>query len=139
MTLFFSGGCLCAAVRYECYASPFIAMHCQCSDCRKTSATGHSSKLAVPKSAVKISGELKFYESQGESGNVVRRGFCPNCGSPIYSESSGFPELGAIAASSLDDPAIFQPSMVIYASSAPTWDYTDPNLPKFAEMPPTQG
>lgn len=135
MSEFFSGGCLCGSVRYECQASPLAAMHCQCSDCRKTSATGHSSKLAVPRSAVKLSGELKFYESQGESGNAIRRGFCPNCGSSIYAESSGFPEIGAIAASSLDDPSIFQPSMVIFAAGAPTWDYTDPQLPKFDKMP----
>lgn len=131
----FSGGCLCGAVRYECQAEPLIAMHCQCENCRKTSATGHSSKLAVPKAALNISGELKFYESPGDNGNNVRRGFCPICGSHIYAESSGFDDIGAISASSLDDVSIFQPSMVVYASSAPAWDYIDPQLPKFPKMP----
>ncbi|ARV57806.1 hypothetical protein BZZ01_03410 [Nostocales cyanobacterium HT-58-2] len=57
----FSGGCLCGAVRYECIADPVAAGHCQCVECRKTSAAGHRSKLVVPRAAVALWGELKFY------------------------------------------------------------------------------
>jgi hypothetical protein len=131
----FSGGCLCGAVRYYCNSAPIASVHCQCADCRKNSGTGHGSKFGVPRSTLTLSGELKFYEASVQSGNVVRRGFCPNCGSPILAESSGHPDIVAIAAGSLDEPALFQPKIVLYASSAVPWDYIDPQLPKFDKMP----
>lgn len=132
----FSGGCLCGAVRYKYTADPIDAGHCQCVDCQKTSATGHSSKLAVLKTALTIFGELKFYESQAESGGIVKRGFCPNCGSSIYSETSSFPDLAAITATSLDDPTLFKPTKIVYASNGLSWDFMDPKLPQFSKMPP---
>lgn len=108
---------------------------CQCADCRRNSGTGHGSKFGVSRTTLTLSGELKFYETSSETGNVVRRGFCPNCGSPIIAESNGNPDLVAIAAGSLDQPELFQPSIVLYASSAVPWDYIDPQLSKFDKMP----
>ena len=35
----------------------------------------------------------------------------------------------------LDDPEIAKPKIVVYASRAPSWDYVDPELPSFPEMP----
>jgi hypothetical protein len=130
-----TGGCLCGAVRYSCNSAPIVSVRCQCADCRRNSGTGHSSKFAVPAMTLTLSGELKFYETSSETGNVVRRGFCPNCGSPIIAESNGNPDLVAIAAGSLDQPKRFQPNIVLYASSAVPWDYIDPQLPKFDKMP----
>ena len=38
-------------------------------------------------------------------------------------------------ASSLDDPEVATPQMIVYASRAPSWDRMDPALPAFPEMP----
>jgi hypothetical protein len=38
-------------------------------------------------------------------------------------------------ASSLDDPEMAKPQMVVFASRAPSWDYVDPALPAFPTMP----
>lgn len=131
-----SGGCLCGAVRYRCTAEPVAAGHCHCHDCRSSSGTGHCSHLALPRQSVTTSGETKTYEAPADSGNVVGRVFCPTCGSPVYSLNSGMPDLMFIRASSLDDPEVFQPQMVVYAARAPSWDHMDPSLPSFDEMPP---
>jgi hypothetical protein len=40
-----------------------------------------------------------------------------------------------LRASGLDDPEVFKPGVVVYASRAPSWDHMDANLPAFAEMP----
>jgi hypothetical protein len=45
------------------------------------------------------------------------------------------PGMVFVRASSLDDPEIAEPTMIVYASRAPSWDITAPNLPRFAEMP----
>ncbi len=65
----------------------------------------------------------------------MSRGFCPTCGSPIYSKNSGMPGMVFPRASSLDDPERVKPQMILYTSRAPSWDYVDPKLPSFATMP----
>jgi len=131
----FSGGCLCGAVRYESSTGPQVVGHCHCVDCRKSSGTGHCTHIVIPDDAFTVSGEVKFYDRTADSGNVVSRGFCPNCGSPIYSRNSGMLGIVFPRVSTLDDPNIVEPQMVVYASRAPNWDYMDPALPAFATMP----
>lgn len=132
----FEGGCLCGAVRYASSAEPQFAGHCHCIDCRKSSGSGHCTHTVLPKSAFSISGEVRFYDRQANSGNMISRGFCPNCGAALYSLNSAMPDMVFVRASSLDDPEIVKPQLVVYASRAPSWDYVDPGLPVFAEMPP---
>ena len=67
----FSGGCLCEAVRYECEAQPVITGHCHCTDCRKSSGTGHSSHLGVPRQSVTIGGKVSQYDRAADSGNMA--------------------------------------------------------------------
>ncbi|MEE9381242.1 MAG: GFA family protein [Hyphomonadaceae bacterium] len=130
-----TGGCLCGAVRYECAADPMMTGHCHCVDCRKTSGTGHGTHVFFPRPAVTITGTLTAYDRATDSGNTVTRGFCPTCGSAIYSANSSMTDAMVIRASSLDDPEVAKPQMVVYASRAPSWDLVDPDLPAFAEMP----
>jgi hypothetical protein len=89
---------------------------------------------ACSPSAVSITGEVKYYEVTGDSGSIVGRGFCPICGSRLFSKPPS-PELMGIMAGSLDDPSWFQPMMDFYTSSAQPWDFMNPDLPKFTKLP----
>jgi hypothetical protein len=131
----FSGGCLCGAVRYQSAVGPQVVGHCHCVDCRKSSGTGHCTHVVIPEDAFTVSGEVKFYDRPADSGNIVSRGFCPTFGSAVYSTNSGMPDMVFPRASSLDDPEIAKPQMVVYASRAPSWDHVDPELPAFPTMP----
>lgn len=133
----YTGGCLCGRVRYG-GREEVGGGHCHCTDCRKSSGTGHCSHMIVPEAAFSLSGQLKFYDSPADSGNIVSRGFCPNCGSAVYSTNSGMPGMVFVRASSLDDPEVFKPQMIVYTDRAATWDHMDPALPSFAAMPPSQ-
>ncbi len=133
----FTGGCLCGAVRYEGQEAKGGG-HCYCRDCRKTSGTGHGSHLIVPEQTFKVTGTLSFYDAPADSGALVSRGFCPTCGSAVYSTNSGMPGLAFVRASSLDDPEVFQPQLSVYAAQAPSWDPVNRALPSFDAMPPPQ-
>jgi hypothetical protein len=135
MTKTLKGGCLCGAVSYETQAAPVIVAHCHCTDCQKSSGTGHGTHVCLPEEAVNFVGEIKFYDSPADSGNIVSRGFCPVCGSAIFSSNSSMLGMACIRASSLDDPDAVTPSMIVYTSRAPKWDTMDPSLPSFPEMP----
>ena len=131
----FTGGCLCGAVRFASTADPQFVGHCHCTDCRKSSGTGHSTHLASPEAAFTVTGEVTFFDKPADSGNMVRRGFCATCGSPLYSTNSAMPGLVFARASVLDDPEVARPQMVVFASRAPSWDHVDPALPAFPTMP----
>lgn len=66
---------------------------------------------------------------------MFSRGFCPVCGGTIYSTNAGMPGLVFVRASSLDDPEVFKPQMIVYTDRAASWDRMDPDLPGFATMP----
>ena len=130
-----TGGCACRAIRYECSAEPLMAVNCHCRDCQQGSGSAFAANLGVPKAALKITGNLKYYEVKGDSGNTVSHGFCANCGSPVVAGSSGFPDLMVIRVGSLDDPSWFRPAMDIYTDSAQPWDHMNPEVTKVTKMP----
>lgn len=130
-----TGGCACGAVRYECSAEPVFMGNCHCRDCQKTTGGPYVAAIRVPKTALKIIGAVKYHELTGDSGKRVSRGFCPVCGSRLFSAIEARPEVVAILAGSLDDPSIYKPTVDIYTSSAQLWDHMDPQTLKFPKMP----
>lgn len=128
------GGCLCGAVRYEITAPMLFGGNCYCTDCRKVSSS-HSAVLAVPEAAVKLAGEIREHSSPGGSGNPVTRGFCPVCGTGLYSKGSR-PGVLMMKAGTLDDPEQFKPMASVFTSRAPSWDRPPADVPAFEEMPP---
>jgi len=131
----FTGSCLCGAVKLESTVTPVLTAHCHCIDCRKSSGSGHCTHMMVPEQAFSVSGDVAFFSRAADSGNIVSRGFCPACGSPLYSTNAGMPGMVFPRASCLDDPEIAKPAIAVYASRAPSWDHIDPALPAVAEMP----
>ena len=89
----FSGGCACGAVRYECTAEPVFSWNCHCRDCQRASGSAFCPVSYVPKTALSSTGAVAYYEVQAESGRAVRRGFCPQCGAPVFILAELVPEL----------------------------------------------
>lgn len=135
----FTGGCACGAIRYECRAEPLFMGNCHCRERQWVSGGGHTSSLMVPVAAVTISGEVKYYERTADSGNTVGKGFCPECGTPLFTRPAILADKMGIRVGSLDDPSWFRPSANIWTSSAQPWDRGDPDLPSYPKMPPLLG
>ena len=118
MTVPFTGGCLCGAVRYESRAEPLITGICHCRDCQRYTGAGGMPGLAVPKDAVTISGELHSYDVTAASGHTSTRSFCPTCGSTVFGNTTQLPDLAVFAAGTLDDPSWYKPAMNIFVADA---------------------
>ena len=73
--------------------------------------------MVFPAETVKVEGELKTYDDPGDSGNFVHQQFCPNCGSSLMAEVDVMPGMRVVLAGSLDEPAVFQPSVEIRCCS----------------------
>lgn len=131
-----SGQCLCGAIRYSGEGDPVFQVKCYCTDCRRVSAAGHAAMMGFPAEAVQVVGEVKEFHSTADSGSDVSRAFCPVCGSGLFARGSAMPGLIFLRASTLDDPSLFTPQMVVWAARAPHWDPVPAGLPAFAERPP---
>jgi hypothetical protein len=91
--------------------------------------------MAFPRATVTIQGELKLYEDKGDSGKLVHRRFCPNCGSGIMAEAEAMPGLAMVLAGGFDDPSVFTPTVEIYCSSAQPWVHAAGERKRFQRMP----
>lgn len=129
-----TGHCLCGAVSFKIVAEPLATRVCWCRDCQHLAANG-SVNLLVPTDALTISGTLAEYTKTADSGNVVTRQFCPSCGTQLFSKSTARPQLRVVRAGNLDEPSSIQPSMNIWAASAPSWACLDPALERVEQQP----
>ena len=89
-----TGGCLCGNVRYEIAAeAPLSARQCWCRVCQYFSGGGGTVNAVFNKDAIRVTGETRVFTSIADSGAVMRRSFCPTCGTPLFSEADPRPHL----------------------------------------------
>lgn len=131
-----TGGCLCGAVRYRIAAAPITTRTCWCRLCQYIGAGGATVNVFFPSDALSIEGTLSEYASRADSGNLMRRRFCPKCGTHVTSQAEARPHLVAVRAGTLDDPEIARPAMTIWTSMAPSWACIDERLPVVEAQPP---
>jgi hypothetical protein len=137
VTLPYTGGCACGALRYATQHAPVFQNHCQCRDCQRRSGTGHGSYLTFPARAeMTISREATHWQVAADNGNLKNHAFCPICGTPVYLTFAATPDLIAVHAASLDDADRFAPQALTYAVRGLGWDAIDPGLQTFERMPP---
>ena len=133
---FAAGRCLCGKISYTIFAPPRVMSQCHCEDCRKATGTGHASNAFFKQKDVHISGEPSSYGSVADNGFSVTRYFCPVCGSPLFGKLGSLKNVLAVAVGSLDDSSWFKPSAVVYNKHKPHWDFMDPGISVYEEMPP---
>ena len=132
-----TGRCQCGKIKYSLREDKVISgHHCHCKDCQRTTGSGKATILFIARKYVDLKGQLKFFESKGTSGSYVRRGFCPNCGSPIISYVSEQPDVKFIKAGSLDDSSWLKIESNFWSDTANHWDPVDEKLPTFEKNPP---
>src|SRR5688572_19903343 len=135
MTEPIKGRCFCGAVRFQFSEAPIALRACWCRDCQYL-ATGNASINAIFKTAsLTLSGEVAEYVSTANSGNTMRRRFCPKCGTQLFSHSSSRHEVMVVRVGTLEDREIGGPASYIWTASAPSWGHIDPELPNCAGQP----
>jgi hypothetical protein len=131
-----NGGCACGAIRFK-VTKPFMGVGvCHCTDCQKASGGTGAYVALAPKDGFDVTkGEAKVYATQGDSGGEVRRAFCANCGSPLWSSPGEAPFM-TVKLGALDDSSDLTPSLHLYTASAPPWHLFHDGLPTFEKAPP---
>jgi hypothetical protein len=130
----YHGGCACGACRYALAAEPLRGFQCQCRDCQRDTGSGHSSVLVFPRASLTVTGPVAEIVRTADAGAEKAKGFCRDCGSPLYNKPLSKPDMLGIYVGTLDDPSIFKPQLVLFASRGHAWDHLDPAVPKLDFM-----
>ncbi len=118
----FEGGCACGQIRYRVSAEPVAMVNCHCRACQRASGGAGSNIVVVRQSDYQLlKGAPKSHLSKSDGGNEVKRWFCGECGSPLYSLSDRRGEFVLLKVGSLDDPSGFKPMVDVWTSAAQPW------------------
>ena len=102
-----TGGCQCGAVRYALHAEPDRPSICHCRMCQKAFGAYFAPLAGVERKDFEVTrGTIAFFRSS----DVVERGFCRDCGTPLTFGYNGGPRID-VSLGSLDDPAAFPPQI----------------------------
>ncbi|MDM9648420.1 GFA family protein [Rhizobium sp. S163] len=103
MTSTYTGGCQCGAIRFRVRGTLKDSSICHCRMCQKAFGAYYAPLVSVRGAELEWTrGERKRFQSS----NVVERGFCADCGTPLTYEA---PDGIAIAAGAFDDPSALPP------------------------------
>ena len=67
---YYTGGCLCGALRYEAEGEPLYSGHCYCTDCQKASGSGFIPFLGFAGGAVRFHGQSRPFVSKAANGGL---------------------------------------------------------------------
>jgi hypothetical protein len=85
----------------------------------------------MPSDAVTLSGPVGWYPSS----EIILRGFCPTCGTSLFSKRTDGTTI-SLMMGSLDAPDRFAPTAQIWMSSKQAWVDLGGDLPGHDEGPP---
>jgi hypothetical protein len=121
----FTGGCQCGAVRFHAAALTDSARICHCRMCQKAVGNFFAALVNAPKDKLTWTrGAAARFRSSGE----VDRGFCKDCGTPLFCEYLPGNEIG-LCIGALDNPQGVQPI---------SQDSVESRMPWFADLPSTR-
>jgi len=127
----YQGGCLCGAVRYRAEGEPVNERICHCRLCQRAVGAAFNARILFRVEALAVEGPVAFAHSSPD----IRRGFCPRCGTTMFSRRDRQGVVG-VTTGSLDDPSVFRPQMHIFTASRQPWVVIDDGLPQYEGAPP---
>jgi len=131
----FSGSCMCGNIKFEADGDPTFSGNCHCEDCRKSSGAAYSTFVFMNKEDVKLTGKTSSYQHTADSGNVLTKHFCGQCGSPSYTENELRPTMIGIRAGIIAEHDVVKPGANVYAGNKIESTPLDPDIPAFDKMP----
>jgi hypothetical protein len=117
------GGCYCGYIKYEAEAELDKARICHCTDCQTATGSAFRTVLIVPGESFKLlAGEPTLFIKTADSGNKREQGFCPKCGTPIYSRMpNNAPGPYVLRLGSVRQRNQFVPQSQIWSRSRQAW------------------
>jgi hypothetical protein len=123
---FWSGGCLCGACRYEFEGNPLHAGYCHCDMCKRATGGAFAVLVQANRNALRWT---KQQPADYRSSPIAVRGFCPECGSPLFLQYED-DDLIRLTVGSLDHPERILPTGHYGIESRLAWADIGVGLPE---------
>ena len=114
---------------------------CQCNDCQRRTGSVLSVQARLPVEHVTAEGKSKTWTVPADSGKPASRcdsmgatyHFCPECGSTLYWEIDGSPDLLGVAVGAFTDPTFPPPMISGFEAYGRPWvmNISDLSMPHF--------
>ena len=122
MTIEREASCACGKLRIACRGEPVRISICHCLACQRRTGSVFGMQARFLKENVRhIAGDSTRYVRAGDSGGTVSFHFCPQCGSTVYWELSGVPDVYAVAVGAFADPSFPAPRVSLYETRRHDW------------------
>jgi hypothetical protein len=117
-----TGGCQCAALRYEITEAPRMVSTCHCTDCQRLTSSAFSMAVVVAADAFRLtSGEPRPLQKTADSGRVTTRWVCPECGSWVCRAPTPGSTIRNVRGGTLDDTSWLRPTVHFWTRSKQPW------------------
>lgn len=137
MTVQHQAACSCGQLRLSLEGEPALVSSCHCLACqRRTGAVFTSNAFFRRDQAVAIAGEHRTWRRTGESGRVLTFHFCPTCGSTVFWEREGAPDMLTVAVGAFADPAFPPPVRTVWVENMHDWLPFPKSIPRHPKNPP---
>ena len=122
----YTGGCQCGAVRYRVEGTLGDPHLCHCRMCQKAAGNYFLPLANASRERFSITrGEPGWFQSS----EIVRRGFCRACGTPLFYDALAADHIN-VTLGSLDDPDDVRPVAQSGVESRVVWFQQLPKLPE---------
>ncbi|MEM7067888.1 MAG: GFA family protein [Pseudomonadota bacterium] len=130
-----SGSCLCGNVGYSGETEVKMVINCHCTDCQKATGSVHGTLVFVGEDGMTFTGDPGEFEHPADSGNVLTKVFCKDCGSQVAGRNTARVGVIGLRAGTLDQKDLIEPGFNVFCDSAvPTTPMSD-GTKKFPRMP----
>lgn len=128
--------CACGKLRIRLAGAPQIVSSCHCLACqRRTGAIFGSTSFFGKSQIVSTEGDRRAFRRQGDSGTWLAFQFCPTCGSTVFWESEGLPDMVSVAVGAFADPGFPAPVRTVWTTTKHGWLPFPANIPHHPKSP----
>ena len=128
--------CACGQLRIKLAGDPQLVSSCHCFACqRRTGAVFGSTSFFKRDQILSIEGEHKTFRRAGDSGAFLTFHFCPTCGSNVFWDREGMPDMISVAVGAFGDPDFPAPARTVWTESKHGWLPFPEAIPPYPKNP----
>ena len=113
--------CHCGQLTISAQIDPQKVFVCFCTDCQKMSGTAFRTVTPALQGTVRVEGQVTHYVKTADSGNLRVQGFCPVCGSQMYSKTNGNEPAYVLRVGAIEQASALKPSVKLWQRSQWSW------------------
>ena len=130
------GRCHCGSVTFTAEIDPEKVRICHCTDCQNSTGTAYRVNVPAIKGTFRMTGGpvKQYVKTTADSGTKRVQGFCPQCGTPIYSSPDHNTEVVGLRVGAIRQRAELKPKLQQWCRSRLEWTQDLHGLPQHAKQ-----